>query len=439
MEWLLAGGIIGTLAAVWGHIKTVWSQISSLIIVSINLQGATVDAALVYLQDNFKQAPIGPKTYTGAWMYVKIVYRIQLVAWRISGRMGSLYFYKRKPLWVSHGEVGGESKSEYTSLSPSVLKISFIRGMFNADDFVRDAVNHYNQIRDNILSTERKRHFIRRIYGLSKKRAMSPHTNDKAVESKQEDDYLDYRGAAPIGWALNDIGIATDHSLDALALSPLVEEAVLEARRWKMSEQWYKEHNLQWRRGWLLYGRPGAGKTALARALAEELDLPVYIYDLASLANDEFQSAWRQMLSSVPCIALVEDIDSVFDGRKTVIGDLTFDCFLNCLDGIERADGLFTIITTNNPDKLDPALGIADDIGRSTRPGRVDRAILMDCPDRKGRFKIAKRILAEYPSFWEQIVDDGNGETGAQFQERCAALALKLYWTDKKEGKAQNG
>lgn len=434
MDWLWAGGIIGALTACWGHIRSAWAHLSSLVVVQVVVQGTVVDAVLVFLQDNCWPLRIGPQTYTGGWMYVKPVNRVQLVAWRMLGKLGSIYFKGKKPLWVSLGQTKDSQESDRVDISPYSLKVSFIRGAFAADDFVYDAVAHFNRIRDDTESRTSSRHYIRRIYGLSKKRAFAregEQPRPREDECKNED-YLVYRNAIPLGYNWEDIGVQTDHTLDTLALSPSAEEAVLEARRWKISERWYKKHGLPWRRGWLLYGQPGTGKTALVRALAEELDLPVYIYDLASLANDEFQSAWRQMLSSVPCIALIEDIDGVFDGRKTAVGDLTFDCLLNCLDGIERADGLFTIITTNNPGSLDPALGIADEVGRSTRPGRVDRVILMDCPDAQGRLKIAKRILTEYPSFWDGLVQEGEGETGAQFQESCAALALKLYWDKKR-------
>ncbi len=110
-----------------------------------------------------------------------------------------------------------------------------------------------------------------------------------------------------------------------------------------------------------------------ARAIAEDLDLPVFVFDLASMYNNELQEAWSTMLSEVPCMALIEDIDAVFDGRRNASSGndkqaLTFDCLLNCLDGIQRADGLLVVISTNRIDKIDPALGIPDEHTGSSRP-----------------------------------------------------------------------
>jgi len=353
-----------------------------------------------------------------------------LVAWKILGQLGAWYLVGRSPVRVTVGKMD-KFQNEYSELSPSMLKLSFFRWMFTADELVDKMVRYYNGIRDDLSSRSGRRHYIRRIYGISKKRALRRTGSEDEASQPEVDDDSKYRVATPIGHIRGDLGVAVDNTLESLALSDSTMEAVLEAERWKQSEQWYKKHGLPWRRGWLLYGQTGTGKTALARAVAEGLDLPVYIYDLASLANDEFQSAWKEMLSAVPCIALIEDIDAVFEFRKALVGDLTFDCLLNCLDGIERADGLFVIITTNDPAKLDIALGIADETGRSTRPGRIDRAILMESPNERGRLKIAKRILSDYPEFVERVVFEGDGETGAQFQERCASIALRLFWEHK--------
>ena len=132
----------------------------------------------------------------------------------------------------------------------------------------------------------------------------------------------------------------------------------------------------------MLYGPPGTGKTALARAFAEDLNMPIYVYNLAEISNHELIRDWGDMQVNVPCIALIEDVDNVFHGRENIARrdnmvqmmmpkkddkddrsrrdlytPLTFDCLLNCLDGVERVDGVFTIITTNDISKVDPALG----------------------------------------------------------------------------------
>jgi len=215
-----------------------------------------------------------------------------------------------------------------------------------------------------------------------------------------------------------------------------IGEVVIEMNRWKDSEKWYKKRDIPWKRGWLLYGQPGTGKTALVRAISEDLDLPIWVYDLSSMSNEELVIQWRGMLNSVPCVALIEDLDVTFDGRKNISGSsvmrdkLTFDCLLNCLDGVERSDGVFTILTTNVINKLDPSLGMPQENMStiSTRPGRIDRVIELKPMDGECRLRFAKKILKEYPSEIEVLVSLGMGDTGAQFQDRCARKALGLYW-----------
>jgi SpoVK/Ycf46/Vps4 family AAA+-type ATPase len=148
--------------------------------------------------------------------------------------------------------------------------------------------------------------------------------------------------------------------------------------------------------------------------------------------NKELIERWKDMLSTAPCIALLEDIDTIFDGRTNISGiqggGLTFDCLLNVLDGVTPNDGLFLAVTTNRVEKLDPALGVPTN-GHSTRPGRIDKAICMAPPDDAGRTKIATRILSDWKHVIPSIVSEGEKDTGAQFQNRCCELALKLYWT----------
>jgi SpoVK/Ycf46/Vps4 family AAA+-type ATPase len=174
------------------------------------------------------------------------------------------------------------------------------------------------------------------------------------------------------------------------------------------------------------------------------------------------------MQVNVPCIALIEDIDNVFHGRENVArknqpmpflmprrkdddgGDappptpLTFDCLLNCLDGVERSDGIFTIITTNDISKIDAALGQPRKLPDgtlefiSTRPGRIDKAVELTYMESGDKKRMARRILGEYPEEHAKVLEFIDRyadlqETPAQFQERCGQIALAKFWKEQHE------
>ena len=222
-------------------------------------------------------------------------------------------------------------------------------------------------------------------------------------------------------------------ALDNLIFPQRVKDLINEIELWRNNRDWYADKGIPWKRGWLLYGPPGTGKTALARAFAEDLNMPIYVFNLAEMGNHELIKAWTEMQVNVPCIALIEDIDNVFHGRENVVrrgsmmsmmlgrdekkggngknddgmrdmfAPLTFDCLLNCLDGVERTDGIFTIITTNDLTKIDPALGqprkLPDGTTEfiSTRPGRIDKAVELTYMEPADKKLMAKRILGRVP------------------------------------------
>src|SRR5262245_17861854 len=218
--------------------------------------------------------------------------------------------------------------------------------------------------------------------------------------------------------------LSKGRALDNLIFPQRVKDLIHEIELWRTSRDWYTDKGISWKRGWLLYGPPGTGKTALARAFAEDLNMPIYVFNLAEMGNHQLLKAWSELQVNVPCIALFEDIDNVFHGRENISrkhgmmplfmgGDgkkeddkggmsltpLTFDCFLNCLDGVERSDGVFTIITTNDIGKVDPALGQPRKLPDgsvefiSTRPGRIDKAVELGYMEPEDKKLLAKRIL----------------------------------------------
>ncbi|KAK8108868.1 hypothetical protein PG984_014669 [Apiospora sp. TS-2023a] len=135
-------------------------------------------------------------------------------------------------------------------------------------------------------------------------------------------------------------------------------------------EQYYNKKGKPYRRGYLLHGPPGTGKSSLVNALAGHFDLPIYTVELSVIDDDI--SLERMFQSIKPrSIVLLEDIDTneVAESRKTPGtssngSNITLAGLLNVLDGVASAWGRIVIMTTNHIEKLDDAL---------KRPGRADK------------------------------------------------------------------
>lgn len=138
--------------------------------------------------------------------------------------------------------------------------------------------------------------------------------------------------------------------------------------------RWYAERGIPYRRGYMLYGPPGSGKTSFIQALAGSLGYNICLLNLAErgLTDDKL----NHLLGLVPdrSIILLEDVDSAFNRRTQTSEDgfksnVTFSGLLNALDGVASSEERIIFMTTNHYDKLDPAL---------IRPGRVDLNELLD-------------------------------------------------------------
>ncbi|KAF9920952.1 hypothetical protein FBU30_009064 [Linnemannia zychae] len=154
--------------------------------------------------------------------------------------------------------------------------------------------------------------------------------------------------------------------LDTIVMDPRLKNYIVDdAKEFFASESWYAERGLPFRRGLLLYGSPGTGKTSFIHALAGELGLNIYVVNLSSknLTDDTLS----ELVSDTPsrCLLLIEDVDAAFVQRasKDAATGITFSGLLNSVDGVSAQEGRMLCMTTNHLERLDEAL---------IRPGRVD-------------------------------------------------------------------
>jgi chaperone BCS1 len=152
-------------------------------------------------------------------------------------------------------------------------------------------------------------------------------------------------------------------TLDSVCMANGIgERLVNDARAFRAKKAWYAANGIPYRRGYLLQGPPGNGKTSLAMVLATELQLPIYVANLNNFSDD---GQLIMAFSRLPqCVLLIEDIDAMVTDRGTEKSlKITFSGLLNALDGVSANDGRYLMMTTNHASQLDPAL---------IRPGRAD-------------------------------------------------------------------
>ncbi|KZV88768.1 P-loop containing nucleoside triphosphate hydrolase protein [Exidia glandulosa HHB12029] len=182
-------------------------------------------------------------------------------------------------------------------------------------------------------------------------------------------------------------------SLDSVILPEGVREMLLaDTRNFLKSAKWYKTAGVPYRRGYLLHGIPGSGKSSTIHALASELLLPIYSLSLATRGLSD--SSLQRLISQTPpnCILTLEDIDCAFprargdsdfedDDPVDVENDLmnrptsevTLSGLLNAIDGVWSEEGRLLFATTNHIECLDAAL---------IRPGRLDVKVSYDASTR---------------------------------------------------------
>lgn len=170
--------------------------------------------------------------------------------------------------------------------------------------------------------------------------------------------------------------LGNNRKLDSVVLKAGQKESILaDLHRFFASRERYETLGIPWRRGYLLYGLPGTGKTSLVTALASELALNVCVLSLASPnVTDE---KIGNLLASVPgrSVILIEDVDAFFQQRTKADAAVrvSYSGFINAMDGVAAHEGSVMFLTTNHPELIDEA---------AIRSGRVDFRLELGLCDR---------------------------------------------------------
>jgi len=448
--------IIGVLAGLWGQIKNIFNYARSFVLVTRVVKpcySVAMHACIFNLRQMIYVPKLGKRYYAIDTLLSKTGEPTKIVGENIMNGSFIAFYKKVIPLLCKI-----QAHETYS------IEITYIRWTFNFVKFLTKVMADGN-VKSHTYARWRLHHRWGSI-GLPSSNMQIPESNSPkatAVEASDSDgaamcsDYIYfYYGYSDLICAADpeNVGFFDGTQLQSVSMATRYKTADEQAlfdniKFWLNNRDWYRKRGISWKRGSLVYGGPGTGKSSMVWAVSRALDLPVEIYHLETFTNRDLFNTWESGGNGK--IVLIEDIDAVFDGRVNVTSrtrntltdmPLTFDAFLNVVDGVNHNDGIFLIITTNFPKKLDIALANVDPNGRvlASRPGRID--LLLHCQplDEEGVQFIANNILSDWTDQQRKdlLVTLEYPMTAAKAQEICIAAAINDKWTKLAENESVN-
>ena len=220
---------------------------------------------------------------------------------------------------------------------------------------------------------------------------------------------------------------------DVIGLDKQIDE-FRDIVRFLKEPQTYEDIGAKLPKGILIYGKPGVGKTLIAKAIAGEAGVPFYEISASELqsiyvggAEEKIRSLFDEAIEHTPAIIFIDELDSIAVKRYTNNSNRYAASIVNqllaCMDGFEKNTGIIVIAATNHIDKLDDAI---------LRNGRFDRKIYIHEPDKEARQKLIEyytsdKVMAEEVDIG-RLIDLTYGLTGADIQtilNEAAILAVR--------------